>query len=102
MIFSNCQRILDQRLSIAIDAENLENVTQLAHFPHFALAALLDRDHFLMPLGTPCYHTFVKVLVAATAAFKKKTVKGRPTKVVLLRVSNNCCIQILQLTWVAG
>ena len=28
-----------------------------------ALTALLDRDHFLMPLGTPRYHTFVTVLL---------------------------------------
>ena len=55
--FSNCQRILIQRLSIAIDAENLENVTQFAALS--ALAALLDRVGFLVPLGTPRYHTFV-------------------------------------------
>ena len=34
--FSNCQWILVHRLSIAIDAENLANVTQFAQFPHFA------------------------------------------------------------------
>ena len=33
--FSNRQRILIQRLSIAIDAEYLENVPQFPHFPHF-------------------------------------------------------------------
>ena len=31
--FSNCQWILIHRLSIAIDAENLENVTQFMQVP---------------------------------------------------------------------
>ena len=52
---------LIRRLSIAIDAENLENVTQ---FPQFRS---LDRYHFLMALGTPCYHTFVILRRSSTS-----------------------------------